>query len=137
MQDFLTALDDLIGSLEDVTAIEVLGALELVKQRLAFDMLADEEEEDDGIKTVEDLDSEFSKVFAEKVAANKKIISDMTGENKQVISELVNQNKIAEKQLLERGGSYFDNLKDLVLAFSTASIRKDSLSFMVSNGRMS
>jgi hypothetical protein len=47
MQDFLTALDDLIGSLEDVTAIEVLGALELVKQRLAFDMLADEEEEDD------------------------------------------------------------------------------------------
>ena len=65
-------------------------------------------------KTVEDLDSEFSKVFAEKVAANKKIITDMTGENKQVISELVNQNKIAEKQLLERGGSYFDNLKDPV-----------------------
>ncbi|MFK5283206.1 hypothetical protein ACI3PL_26905, partial [Lacticaseibacillus paracasei] len=65
-------------------------------------------------KTVEDLDSEFSKVFAEKVAANKKIISDMTGENKQAISELVNQNKIAEKQLLERGGSYFDNLKDPV-----------------------
>lgn len=47
MEDFLTALDDLIGSLEDVTAIEVLGALELVKQRLAFDMLADEEDEED------------------------------------------------------------------------------------------
>ena len=44
MEDFLTALDDLIGSLEDVTAIEVLGALELAKQRLAFDMLADEDE---------------------------------------------------------------------------------------------
>lgn len=46
MEDFLPALDDLIGSLEDVTAIEVLGALELVKQRLAFDMLADEEDEE-------------------------------------------------------------------------------------------
>ena len=47
MEDFLTALDNLIGSLEDVTAIEVLGALELVKQRLAFDMLADDEDEED------------------------------------------------------------------------------------------
>jgi hypothetical protein len=46
MEDFLTALDNLVDSLEDVTAIEVLGALELVKQRLAFDMLADEDEED-------------------------------------------------------------------------------------------
>ena len=34
MEDFLTALDNLIDSLEDVTAIEVIGALELVKQRL-------------------------------------------------------------------------------------------------------
>ena len=47
MEDLLTAIDDLIGSLEDVTAIEVLGALELVKQRLAFDMMADEDEEED------------------------------------------------------------------------------------------
>lgn len=47
MEDFLTSLDDLIGSLEDVTAIEVLGALELVKQRLAFDLLADDEDEED------------------------------------------------------------------------------------------
>lgn len=47
MEDFLTALDDLIGSLEDVTAIEVIGALELVKQRMVFDLLAAEEEEDD------------------------------------------------------------------------------------------
>ena len=46
MEDFLTALDDLIGSLEDVTAIEVLGALELVKQRMVFDLLVDEDEED-------------------------------------------------------------------------------------------
>jgi hypothetical protein len=46
MEDFLTALDNLVDSLEDVTAIEVIGALELVKQRLVFDLLVDEEEED-------------------------------------------------------------------------------------------
>ena len=46
MEDFLTALDNLVDSLEDVTAIEVIGALELVKQRMVFDLLADEEEED-------------------------------------------------------------------------------------------
>ena len=46
MEDFLTALDNLVDSLEDVTAIEVIGALELVKQRLVFDLLADDEEED-------------------------------------------------------------------------------------------
>ena len=46
MEDFLIALDNLVDSLEDVTAIEVIGALELVKQRLVFDLLADEEEED-------------------------------------------------------------------------------------------
>jgi len=46
MEDFLTALDNLVDSLEDVTAIEVIGALELVKQRLAFDLLADEDDED-------------------------------------------------------------------------------------------
>jgi hypothetical protein len=47
MEDFLTALDNLVDSLEDVTAIEVIGALELVKQRMAFDLMADEEEEED------------------------------------------------------------------------------------------
>jgi len=47
MEDFLTALDNLVDSLEDVTAIEVIGALELVKQRLAFDLLADDEDEED------------------------------------------------------------------------------------------
>jgi len=47
MEDFLTALDNLIDSLEDVTAIEVIGALELVKQRLALDLLADDEDEED------------------------------------------------------------------------------------------
>ena len=46
MEDFLTALDNLIDSLEDVTSIEVIGALELVKQRLVFDLLADGEDED-------------------------------------------------------------------------------------------
>ena len=46
MEDFLTALDNLVDSLEDVTALEVIGALELVKQRLVFDLLTDEDEED-------------------------------------------------------------------------------------------
>ena len=45
MEDFLTALDNLVDSLEDVTSIEVIGALELVKQRLVFDLLADDEDE--------------------------------------------------------------------------------------------
>ena len=47
MEDFLLNLDNLVDSLEDVTAIEVIGALELVKQRLVFDMLADDEEEEE------------------------------------------------------------------------------------------
>jgi len=47
MEDFLTALDNLVDSLEDVTAIEAIGALELVKQRLAFDLLADDEDEEE------------------------------------------------------------------------------------------
>jgi len=45
MEDFLTNLDNLVDSLENVTAIEVIGALELVKQRLVFDLLADDEDE--------------------------------------------------------------------------------------------
>ena len=47
MEDFLLQLDNLIDSLEDVTAIEVIGALELVKQRLIFDLLADDEDEEE------------------------------------------------------------------------------------------
>lgn len=47
MEDFLLQLDNLIDSLEDVTAIEVIGALELVKQRLTFDLLTDEEDEEE------------------------------------------------------------------------------------------
>ena len=46
MEDFLLQLDNLVDSLEDVTAIEVVGALELVKQRLVFDLLADDEDEE-------------------------------------------------------------------------------------------
>ena len=46
MEDFLINLDNLVDSLEDVTAIEVIGALELVKQRLVFDLLADDEDEE-------------------------------------------------------------------------------------------
>ena len=45
MEDFLLQLDNLVDSLEDVTALEVVGALELVKQRLVFDLLADDEDE--------------------------------------------------------------------------------------------
>ena len=47
MEDFLLQLDNLVDNLEDVTAIEVIGALELVKQRLVFDLLADDEDEED------------------------------------------------------------------------------------------
>ena len=47
MEDFLLQLDNLVDSLEDVTAIEVIGALELVKQRLVFDMLTDDEYEEE------------------------------------------------------------------------------------------
>jgi hypothetical protein len=47
MEDLLTNLDNLVDSLEDVTAIEVIGALELVKQRLVFDLLVDEDDEED------------------------------------------------------------------------------------------
>ena len=47
MEDFIVNLDNLIGGLEDVTAIEVIGALELVKQRLVFDLLADDEDEEE------------------------------------------------------------------------------------------
>ena len=46
MEDFLLQLDNLLDSLEDVTSIEVIGALELVKQRMVFDLLADDEEEE-------------------------------------------------------------------------------------------
>ena len=46
MEDFLLQLDNLVDSLEDVTAIEVIGALELVKQRMVFDLLADDEDEE-------------------------------------------------------------------------------------------
>ena len=47
MEDFLLQLDNLVDSLEDVTAIEVIGALELVKQRLVFDLVADDEDEEE------------------------------------------------------------------------------------------
>ena len=47
MEDFLLNLDNLVDSLEDVTALEVIGSLELVKQRLVFDLLADDEEEEE------------------------------------------------------------------------------------------
>lgn len=47
MEDFLLQLDNLVDSLEDVTAIEVIGALELVKQRLVIDAYVGDDEDQD------------------------------------------------------------------------------------------
>ena len=46
MEDFLLQLDNLVDSAEGVGPLEVVGALELVKQRLVFDLLADDEDEE-------------------------------------------------------------------------------------------
>lgn len=46
MEDFLINLDNLIDSAEGVSALEVIGALELAKQRLTFDLLTDDEDEE-------------------------------------------------------------------------------------------
>lgn len=46
MEDFLTNLDNLIDSTEGVTAFELIGALEFVKQTLILDLLSDDEEEE-------------------------------------------------------------------------------------------
>ena len=47
MEDFLLQLDNLVDSLEDVTALEVIGALEFVKQSLILDLMNDDDEEED------------------------------------------------------------------------------------------
>jgi hypothetical protein len=48
MEDFLTGLDELIDNAEGISAIEVMGALQLAQQRLAFDLLTDDSEDEEG-----------------------------------------------------------------------------------------
>jgi hypothetical protein len=48
MESFLDALDDLIvDSAEELTAIELLGALQLTQQRIALDILTVGEEDEE------------------------------------------------------------------------------------------
>jgi hypothetical protein len=46
MEAFLLGLDDLIEEHSDLTVIELLGALQFTQQRLAVDMLFNDEEDD-------------------------------------------------------------------------------------------
>ena len=48
MEDFLIGLDILIENAEDISVIEIMGALQLAQQRLAFEMLTDDGEDEDG-----------------------------------------------------------------------------------------
>ena len=47
MEAFLLALDALIEEHESLTVVDLLGALQLTQQRLAVDMLLNEDEDDD------------------------------------------------------------------------------------------
>jgi hypothetical protein len=47
METFLLGLDALIEEHSHLTIIDLLGALQLTQQRLAFDMLLNDEEDDD------------------------------------------------------------------------------------------
>lgn len=47
MESFLLVLDSLIEEHSDLTVIELLGALQFTQQRLAVDMLLNEDEDDD------------------------------------------------------------------------------------------
>lgn len=44
MESFLNALNDLMASAEDVSVIELIGALELTKQQLILETLSDDED---------------------------------------------------------------------------------------------
>ena len=48
MEDFLTGLDSLIENAEGISEIEIMGALQLAQQRLAFEMLTDDGEDEEG-----------------------------------------------------------------------------------------
>ena len=47
MEAFLLDLDALIEEHSDLTIIDLLGALQFTQQRLAFEMLINDDEEDD------------------------------------------------------------------------------------------
>ena len=47
METFLLGLDALIEEHSDLTVIELLGALQFTQQRLAVNMLLNDEEDDD------------------------------------------------------------------------------------------
>jgi hypothetical protein len=47
MEAFLEALDELITAhCEELTAVELIGALQITQQRLAFDLFTDDTEDD-------------------------------------------------------------------------------------------
>lgn len=47
MEAFLLGIDTLIEEHSDLTIIDLLGALQFTQQRLAFEMLLNDDEEDD------------------------------------------------------------------------------------------
>lgn len=47
MESFLDALNELIGSAEDISGAELIGALELTKQQLILDLLSSTDDDDD------------------------------------------------------------------------------------------
>lgn len=47
MESFLDALNELITSADDLCGAELIGALELVKQQLIFDLLNTDDDTDD------------------------------------------------------------------------------------------
>jgi hypothetical protein len=47
MEAFLLGLDSLIEEHSDLTVIDLLGVLQFTQQRLALDMLLNEDEDDD------------------------------------------------------------------------------------------
>lgn len=47
MESFLDALNELIASADDICGAELIGALELVKQQLIFDLLTTDDDTDD------------------------------------------------------------------------------------------
>jgi hypothetical protein len=49
MESFLDALSELIASTDDLCGAELIGALELVKQQLIFDLLTTDDDTDDEV----------------------------------------------------------------------------------------
>lgn len=45
MDSLLSCLNELIASAEDISAAEMIGALEITKQQLIFDLLSDDDDE--------------------------------------------------------------------------------------------